>query len=474
MNNFKQKSLYAILAGLTVAGVAGTAQAVNISPNGTGQVLIYPYYTVRSVNGLAYNSLLSVVNTTASTKSVKIRFREGKNSKEVLDFNIFLSPFDMWTGALGPSASGGTVMTTADASCTIPPIPAGGVEFRNLGYVGDSGGDTLDRTREGYVEIFEMATYSPVAPLNVVHTNALHSQTTGLPVNCTLVTDTVGATEALPPLGGLMGGMQFINVGAGASAAFDAVALDNFRAASIYRTTGQTQPAFGDADPNSAVVTANSLVFSNSWVFGADAVSSALIHDAVLNEYILDTGTNSQTSWVVTFPTKNEYVKDGIGAAAALFAKNFSGGVSCDDIILTIWDREERTPQGSTGVDFSPRIPGASGPQLCAEANIVTFNGKDVFGSTNNPVSVTTTNQNGWLRIGLQAAPHSLTATATRTNLRTGVVTAAGPTTYVGLPVVGFAAFTYTNSNAVTVGGVKFAAAYGLGYQHRYSTTVTP
>ena len=45
---------------------------------------------------------MSVVNTTASMKAVKVRFREGKNSAEVLDFNVFLSPFDVWTASITP------------------------------------------------------------------------------------------------------------------------------------------------------------------------------------------------------------------------------------------------------------------------------------------------------------------------------------------------------------------------------------
>ena len=97
MNTFKHKSLYAALAGLGALGATGVAQAVSVNHDGLGQVLIYPYYTVRTVpTGVvgidaAYNSLLSVVNSTASAKAVKVRFLEGKNSREVLDFNLYLS-----------------------------------------------------------------------------------------------------------------------------------------------------------------------------------------------------------------------------------------------------------------------------------------------------------------------------------------------------------------------------------------------
>ena len=98
MNIFKKKSLCAALAGMGALGAAGAAQAVNLNPDGLGQVLIYPYYTTRSDSaGHAFNSLLSVVNTTASAKAVKVRILEGKNSAEVLDFNLYLSPHDVWT-----------------------------------------------------------------------------------------------------------------------------------------------------------------------------------------------------------------------------------------------------------------------------------------------------------------------------------------------------------------------------------------
>ena len=72
MNTFKHKSLYAALAGLGALGATGIAQAVSVNADGLGQALIYPYYTVRDANVATapYNSLLSVVNSTASAKAV--------------------------------------------------------------------------------------------------------------------------------------------------------------------------------------------------------------------------------------------------------------------------------------------------------------------------------------------------------------------------------------------------------------------
>jgi hypothetical protein len=118
----------AVLAGLAGAvGIVGSAQAVNINPDGLGEVLIYPYYTTNGGNV----TLLSVVNTTSKAKAVKVRFLEGQNSREVLDFNLYMSKYDVWTAALvlAPSKDfAGTevpmvpTMVTKDNSCTVPYI----------------------------------------------------------------------------------------------------------------------------------------------------------------------------------------------------------------------------------------------------------------------------------------------------------------------------------------------------------------
>ena len=159
MNTFKRKSLYAALAGLGALGATGAAQAVNVNPDGLGQALIYSYYTTQGAGTggtiAPYNSLLSVVNSTNSGKVVKVRFLEGKNSKEVLDFNLWLSPHDVWTAAIVPEGAGAT-LKTADLSCTTPPIPANGQPFTNIKFSEDAAGTGLDRTKEGYVEIIEM------------------------------------------------------------------------------------------------------------------------------------------------------------------------------------------------------------------------------------------------------------------------------------------------------------------------------
>src|SRR6188768_4183273 len=103
-------ALLSVFAAMTLAN---PGYAISLNPDGLGQVLIYPYYTVNK----GQDTLLSVVNTTDIGKAVKVRFLEGYNSREVLDFNLYLSPQDVWTARVLPTADGAG-MFTADKSCT--------------------------------------------------------------------------------------------------------------------------------------------------------------------------------------------------------------------------------------------------------------------------------------------------------------------------------------------------------------------
>jgi hypothetical protein len=174
MNTFTRKALYAAIAGVAAIGVASTAKAVNISADGLGQVLIYPYYTVRNnASGLAFNTLMSVVNTTASVKAVKVRFREGRNSVEVLDFNVFLSPFDVWTATVSPTSAGGAQISTTDKSCTIPDsLRSGSPEPFRTTLITDAD-NAVTRTAEGYFEIFEMSTEFGTTAKNATHVSGV-------------------------------------------------------------------------------------------------------------------------------------------------------------------------------------------------------------------------------------------------------------------------------------------------------------
>ena len=94
---------------------------------------------MRTANGNPFNTFVSVINHEPSAKALRVRFREGRNGREVAGFNLFLSPYDMWTGALVSTGDGAKVITT-DNSCTNPPFAAAGatreMAFSSAAYSG--------------------------------------------------------------------------------------------------------------------------------------------------------------------------------------------------------------------------------------------------------------------------------------------------------------------------------------------------
>lgn len=489
---FKTKVAYsAVLATLGLA--AGSAQAAYLSEDGTGQVLIYPYYTVQ--NG--FDTYLSVVNTTASPKAVKVRFLEGKVTAEVLDFNLYLSAYDVWTAAVTPALSGGGArIVSKDTSCTAPQL-GGSVDFRNVQYTGatwdDPYEDDLARTREGYVEIIEMG---PVAGDTTDTTNKpfawriTHAATTTgwKPNDCAWVSDQfangVEATTLTPyvnaPTGGLFGSGTLINVAQGVDYSYDPVALDAFTTSIYHTNPGSTSPSLASADPVSTVIrraTGAQEAVTTTWANGRSAVSAVLAHTTVMNEYTVETGLNAGTDWVVTFPTKRAHLLGSFGAWGITSTGNTVGFEppftkaprdatldlttwlkwrACEPVTIKRWDREEQT---SGSIDFSPTPPG--GNTLCYEANVITFKNTNVLGSVNT-LNLSNVYDNGWARISFSTQSLSRAAGFTTVN-----GTSAGSATYGGLPAVGFAVQKYVNGS---VGGVL--SNYGGSFIHKYSRSI--
>jgi hypothetical protein len=500
MNTFKRKALTSAVLG--TLGVAGSAQAIYQDPNNLGQALIYPYYTVQSAGGNAFNTFVSVTNTTAVVKVVKVRFREGKNSAEVLDFNLYLSPNDMWTGAVIPASTDSASparLVTNDVSCTNPAIPSGGVDFRNFEYTGaraDGLAAGLERTREGYVEMFEMGTLDPTAGIGV---SAVHSATTGVPTCTNLTGQVVAAVAAsiLAPTGGLFGTGTLINVASGRDTMYNANAFGAWRTGPLYTDIGNDNPNFANTSPASSIVVNPPNVYFSSFSTtttvaltvggGAKAASATMMHSNVGNEYILEGATRSNTDWVLTFPTKRLFVN--AGTAIAPFSNVLTTSGACEVIDLFYFNREERSA-GTSGVDFSPTPPGAPANSLCWESTVLSFrNGSAnapttpaapslVLGSQNvTTVSVTSTFQAGWAAVHFSGAGASTTGlvsepTSITTVIATGVA-AAGAQTFHGLPVVGFMIRTFDNG-ALTCGTATCQGNYGGSVSHAYTNFITP
>ena len=493
MKTIKQKALVAALAAAGVSMFSGVAGAVALSSEGTGEALIYPYYTARG----ATNTLISVVNTTTQGKVVKVRFREAKDSRDVLDFNLFLSAYDVWTGAVTQNVLGtGARLLTNDTSCTSPAKAAFtnlgngvyAVDFFNFEYQSNDANaihgtnalpapQSLDRTLDGYVEIIEMATVPIDTALYtaIAHVNGV-APCTATVVPAAAVGDRV--LGQLPPSGGLFGAATFVATGSlGMSTSTNAVALNGFARLSNISAPNSDQPNLRDhGSCTAAVIDGTQVVVASTAavcpapnvqsIAHANAVTAVLASTKLSGEYSYSADLAAATDWVITMVGKSYYTDPTLTGSLLPIAP-FSNiwrpkaQLASEAVSLVDTDREEGRGSAVTcstnpnlpECTFSPRPPDQEvvGAALNWESGTVSFGPK-----TSGPSAVLMSNNNawfagrqqtikdgGWLEMTFTGANASVGISGTvisSLSFTTGAATkvAGSSVTFTGLPVIGF------------------------------------
>jgi hypothetical protein len=489
---FKPAHLAASIALALGAATTLPAYAVNLSDSGLGEVILSPYYTVR--NG--YDTYIHVVNTSPDrVVAFKIRFRESDNSRDARDFNVFLSPNDVWTAAVTMSADGVTpVVQTGDNSCTAPALRSAdatfeglrGVKFTNLDYTGaqdDSGDNDIERTTDGHFEIIAMGTADPTIDRGDdpdLPAAAVHDPATGVPEDCGLIVSTYITDPGLfndqfdEPLNVLKGSAALIKVSEGKAIGIPVTTLANF-----YNPRGNEDPAnpdpqdlmnlpasinpnLSDAFPPVAVMVTNEFgPITPSFGRAIDAVSAIFMADDVINEYAIGGGGNAETDWVLTFPTKSYYVdwrEIGVDASVIPPFENTwqedldEDGASCVTVQYDYYDREENRTDDPGDLDFSPAPPGIPPSSICEETVVLSFADDSVLDGNNlYGVPLASTFTSGWMRLSFTGA---------------GDLAGTGYT-FTGLPVIGFSIKTLEN-------GVAGDAMlnYGIQADHAYNRVI--
>ena len=172
MKQFQKIGVAAAVATVAAGTVAQDPAAVSRSE--TGDLAIVPYYTV--MDGM--NTGIHVINTTDATQVVKVRLRRGTDSKDAMDFNLVMSPYDEWTANIGAGGDYGVLVTTNDTTCTVPRIPAGGASMPQTFSEGAT---------EGYIEIIGMAQADELQPISIAAKHAVKGDTAGIPADCSAV-----------------------------------------------------------------------------------------------------------------------------------------------------------------------------------------------------------------------------------------------------------------------------------------------
>ena len=471
-----KKNILSLAVAASVAGASAQA-AMYLNPEGTGQVLLFPYYNAENGN----ETSIHIVNTTSDAKAVKVRILEYVNSQEVLDFNLYMSAEDHFAFTIFPDPNGnGGALITRDNSCTVPALgdSSSGVPgyteenadgsitrvqpFLPYAYADDAY-DSIYRTRIGHVEVIEMGTLEGAWEVDATHGAG------GVPADCaqlvanwsTAADGTLGAwkqdkTNGIgEPTGGLYGVSNHLNNTDAAAYGIEPAAVASFwgnQAVSRHTDPGDREPNMASGDTSSQVPDAGSYV-TRTYTLPVDSVSSLFMTASISNDVMLNPVLNGQTDWVITFPTKRYYVNSTLPREP--FTDVYAGAVgpntACELLTIEQWDREEAfvpPADQSGGPIFSPRpptpeTPTSPKPPLCYETNTIaagagTESALNATMSTdtvaNAGVNLTFGYTEGWQRISFSETGNELPA-ATGTTLK-------------GLPAMGFGAFKYTNATS--------------------------
>ena len=347
--NIKIKASLALALALGMAGTSMTAQAVWLKNNDRlGDAGIFQYYTA---NG-GWQTFIRVINTSDDAVSVKVRFRDAANSREVLDFIVFLSPHDVWAGWTDTNATGNNEpgVRTLDTSCLYPLPDTNnttegwkslggnllGADFQSRAftyddYDYDDGGNVdhtpTQRMAEGHLEMIGIASHEATSAFGRAVT---HDHTSGKPANCSQASDLFEA-QAEGGEGDDLGNVlamngYVINVSLGMGGGFNPDMLADFADSSLVNDAllTATNPDMDSArksksrkndgrykqkgnlkgpGPNESLPVRG----------GVDEVSYEFQRSSVINEWAASANPGNlisdyYTQWILTFPTKHYYV----------------------------------------------------------------------------------------------------------------------------------------------------------------------
>ncbi|RMW97782.1 hypothetical protein EBQ25_09510 [Allofranklinella schreckenbergeri] len=477
------------------------ARSFKINDGGVGHILLAPYYTVQG----ARNTLLNIVNTdTINGKAVKVRFRGARNSDDVFDFYVFLSPGDMWRSRVYRKGEQ-TFIDVPDTSCTLPSKDVvTGTPFKTVRVYKEQESEV----REGYIELLTAADIPPGSDLykNIKHdfeSGAVECKLAPLVNSMVRLTDVKAAKDkGLDfPSAGLIGHWAVVDVqkltavGGGTTAVLavngqngegdpargsivvapqDAILApaDWTDVAKARKATDPLKDVLGTTDPllTGRTVQAQNfdfpdlstpyVAYSRSVAPAATAaahqvnqLSSALAVTKLVNEFSTGMGADLKTDWVFSMPTRRYGVAIDYATGAGVQNDESAFFSLKNNVLLVKQDGIPHLEIGLNGFYYDnnersllPDVSPAKVQRLAGEVNVLTFN--------NDPVDSVLGAQISAQRVNPLLKMESIPEGWAYIDLKNDFASSNGK---AGLPVIGYAAIT---------GG---SSALGFTWPHRYT-----
>ena len=408
------------------------AQAVSVSPNGVGEVIVVPYFT--AAEGM--NTYVTVTNTTEVTKVVKMKFLDGRSEFPMKTFNLYLTPRDTFAFATG--------QVTVDAQGI--QLTEGGIYFNDDSCVVEvySGAPFDNRpvfapgtnifTTEGSIQIFEMA-------------EKLTSQTPcGRSEGAAGSTDNhFNSTSSLrPPTGGLKATASIIDVANGFQFSYKPVAFTDFYPDDEqhhYSVPSANEPALTDAGRVSAGVTYDS---------GIEAFGAAIISSQISNDFNVEPAVAAQTEWILTIPGKDDLRLGPAGCFQASVARLYNRKGQVVDLV------DGQSTLTSTELDFCQSLHVLRFGDLTRPAILDSIYETDF--TSDFEINTGEALVSGQLELDFAQPDNPKLFSLTG-------LTDQGTTVLSGVPMIGFAVQKFNNGAARP----GLLAAYATAYTHTFS-----
>jgi len=333
---------------------------VTTAPNNKGDVLIYPYFL--ALDG-GWETKLTVVNTDETNSVVaKVVIRSFKNSEELLDFFIYLTPADVWIGKMmvDPVTKRVVIDSTDDSVLG----STSGITSTTIKWA-DTVGNALhqvmfplncsdDGDYLGYIEIItaaigDMSKSGQTAPVSIHSKPQLWAEYELFKASKGILKKPYDFTTKNANV--LAGWMQVQNSIIGLSASLKATTLKDYDNDTVLGTAAETR--LGQYARNNLI-----------------EVEAALSKDDIAMPYVNDKDLSLH---IFTFPTKLTTTDKGCGldkkkADGPYFQQYLaSPNYYCVPYKVKIYDLKENTPTGGSpfsGGDTTIRV-------FCDEVNLL-------------------------------------------------------------------------------------------------------
>jgi len=344
---FKYVAVFALILVVGSSAWANTySEHVKIAPNGQGDLLYFPFYLA---NSGGWETKITITNTDmVSSVVAKVSVRDAKISQDILDFLIFLSPADVWTGRLQYNAAMKAVTLKSEDDSVQNSTGAFASAAAPFEYALRSAVEYVDYT-QGYIEVIEANSFglAPFAP--------------GVPKSAISAAYGLKMYDRQYTIPALSGKMEVKNVIAGLNATLSATTLQNYNN-TVYLSPGQSSVVGLQESVNGVPVSGSQNVLQE--------VEAALSKTEVAMPYVKNAAGESAYH-IFTFPTKysnwlgqtrnSDFFTDHGKLTACNSSVTLLGAV---EYVLDIFDLRENR---KNPVLVSPYI----GTYLCYEMNFL-------------------------------------------------------------------------------------------------------